>query len=361
MNFEGFAYGYDFEQESNRSPLTGIPYHGLSPDHFYPDTPPPPAAQFATPQPPVDDAVLPWVPSPPEAFSPPTPYAAHQRLLSPEQIQTPPPVVQRQQSRRAQPQTVRFDEAQLAMAEAENADRPKMARQEISQGGGQVTPGIDDTPFIQYALEALTREDGLPLSQSVSSTRGSYPRPEPAVAAQLRTIAGAAPIPGIVPAVANRDSQPVGSTRRSRNAEPTATAAAAVAVAAAPPVPFNQPGTLAVPDNTPSFSSTSTASAPAYIKARSNLYGANKRIAVPHSDVGPGSRYGNRSTALTHLPPVLRLPSFLLLTTLNLVMIAALILSAAYSKQHDGLLSYPGTPSGGHYFCFASFRNSWAA
>lgn len=238
------------------------------------------------------------------------------------------------------------------MAEAENADRPKMARQEISQGGGQVTPGIDDTPFIQYALEALTREDGLPLSQSVSSTRGSYPRPEPVVAAQLRTIAGAAPIPGVVPAVANRDSQPVGSTRRSRNAEPIATAAAAVAVTAAPPVPFNQPGTLAVPDNTPSFSSTSTASAPAYIKARSNLYGANKRIAVPHSDVGPGSRYGNRSAALTHLPLVLRLPSFLLLTTLNLVMIAALILSAAYSKQHDGLLAYPGTPSGGHYFLF---------
>ncbi|PKS09389.1 hypothetical protein jhhlp_004004 [Lomentospora prolificans] len=222
------------------------------------------------------------------------------------------------------------------MAEAENADRPRMARQEISQGGGQVTPGIDDTPFIQYALEALTREDGLPLSTSLSSTGGSFTGPDPIVAAQLR--AAAAP-PTVVPVAARYSQQPT-TARRSQHLEPAAV------------ITRNQPTHGGVDDNTPSFSSTSTASAPAYMKARSNLYGAHKRIAVPHSDVGPGTRYGNRSAALTSLPTILRLPSFILLTTLCLFMIVALILSAAYSKQHDGLLAYPGTTNSGHYFLF---------
>jgi len=245
---------------------------------------------------------------------------------------------------------VRFDEAQLAMNEAENADRPRLAREEMAQGNGQVTPGVDDTPFIQYALEALTREDGVPLSQSDSSNGGgSFTGPEPVVpvATQPRTsVANTEPIIAAPPTTSRYSQQ---QQQQRRQQPPASSAARPGQLAPAAPI---RPGFGAVDDNTPSFSSTSTASAPAYVKARSNLYSASKRIPVAHSDVGPGTRYGNKSAPLTYTPGILRIPSFLLLTTLCLFMIAALTLSAAYSKQHDGLLIYPGTPSGGHYFLF---------
>ncbi|OTA02485.1 hypothetical protein A9Z42_0028570 [Trichoderma parareesei] len=51
---------------------------------------------------------------------------------------------------------VRFDEAQLAMFAADNASRMPNIKDELALAAGRVTPGVDDTPYIQYALHALT-------------------------------------------------------------------------------------------------------------------------------------------------------------------------------------------------------------
>ncbi|XP_044721459.1 phosphoribosylaminoimidazole-succinocarboxamide synthase [Hirsutella rhossiliensis] len=52
----------------------------------------------------------------------------------------------------------RFDEAQMAMAATANAARLGLIKDELAIIAGKITPGVDDTPYIQNALEALTRE-----------------------------------------------------------------------------------------------------------------------------------------------------------------------------------------------------------
>jgi hypothetical protein len=55
---------------------------------------------------------------------------------------------------------VRFDEAQLAMFAMTNASRIPNIKDELALAAGRVTPGVDDSPYILYAIEALTRDRG---------------------------------------------------------------------------------------------------------------------------------------------------------------------------------------------------------
>lgn len=296
------------------SQATAVPYHGLSPDHFYPNSPSPPPH---SPSPrPASDSVLPWVPSPPRAFSPPTPFAAR-RALGTELLRQPAPTLRNPSTRSRPPQTVRFDEAQIAMAENESPEKPRALRRDLSQlSGGQVTPGLDDGPFIQYALDALTREDGLPLSESLAS-RGSSNNAH--VSAVPRT-APSQPLP---------EHQPT------------------------PAVPYNPLGLAAFKTGTPSTSSDEENYIPVS-RAQPDVLGPMKRVAVPYRYVehSQGTKLGRKYVAPNHKPTILRPMSFMLLTTLCILMIVALIISAVYSKQHTGLLLYPGTINTGHYFLF---------
>ncbi|KAK8927251.1 hypothetical protein VCV18_003719 [Metarhizium anisopliae] len=69
-------------------------------------------------------------------------------------------------------QAVRFDEAQLAMFSADNAAHMDGLKDGLALAAGKVTPGVDDSPYIQYALEALTRE-------RESNTASQIPIPSP--------------------------------------------------------------------------------------------------------------------------------------------------------------------------------------
>ncbi|KAL2112832.1 hypothetical protein VUR80DRAFT_6403 [Thermomyces stellatus] len=339
MHFEGFSFGYDFDSPSGprtrtrrshppaippqiwgpptssdqSSPATAVPYHGLSPDHFYPKSPSPPPH---SPSPrPASASVLPWVPSPPRAFSPPTPFATERTLGT--LLQRPALTLRSPSTHSRPPQSVRFDKAQIAMAASESTNMPRpVSRARSQSSGGQVTPGLDDSPFIQYALDALTREDGMPLSESLPSTGSSN---------NGRV--------GVVPRTA--PSQPPSQH------QPT------------PAMPYD-PLELAVSKTgTPSSSSDEDDYIPVPT-AQPDVSSPTKRVAVPYEEVErsqstrPGREYG----ALDYKPTALRPTSFMLLTTLCILMVGALIVSAVYSKQHTGLLLYPGTINSGHYFLF---------
>ena len=257
--------------------------------------------------------MLPWVPSPPRALSPPTPFAT-ERALGTDLIRQPLPAHRKDPTRRRPSQSVRFDEAQIAMAAADGAERPRALGRDLSQSsGGQVTPGLDDGPFIQYALDALTREDGVLLSESLPSSGSSNY--------------------GLVSGVRH----PVQSQPAPQQQPP-------------PQAPL---GPSAFKAGTPSTSSDEDSYIPAP-GAQPHGFSPAKRVAVPRRDVerSQGIRPGRKYGALDYKPAILRPTSFILLATLCIIMIAALIFSAVYSKQQTGLLPYPGTLNTGHYFLF---------
>ncbi|UKZ71462.1 uncharacterized protein TrAtP1_012416 [Trichoderma atroviride] len=77
--------------------------------------------------------------------------------------------------------TVRFDEAQLAMFAADNASRMPNIKDELALAAGKVTPGVDDTPYIQYALQALVggQSTSIPSHLVSNSSDGYSERYEP--------------------------------------------------------------------------------------------------------------------------------------------------------------------------------------
>ncbi|GFP59405.1 hypothetical protein TASIC1_0013010100 [Trichoderma asperellum] len=77
--------------------------------------------------------------------------------------------------------TVRFDEAQLAMFAADNASRMPNIKDELALAAGKVTPGVDDTPYIQYALQALVggQSTSVPSHLVSNSSDGYSERYEP--------------------------------------------------------------------------------------------------------------------------------------------------------------------------------------
>ncbi|CRK34111.1 hypothetical protein BN1723_014827 [Verticillium longisporum] len=77
--------------------------------------------------------------------------------------------------------TVRFNEAQLAMDEVANRARAKGFRDDMTLAvNGSITPGVDDGPFINYALGALTQQSWprhSATSDATATTRGDAGAP----------------------------------------------------------------------------------------------------------------------------------------------------------------------------------------
>lgn len=205
------------------------------------------------------------------------------------------------------------------MAANEGAGKPRALRRDLSQSsvGGQVTPGLDDGPFIQYALDALTREDGMLLSESLPSRRSS-------------NNAHVSAVPRTAPSQPPPEHQPT----------PAA-------------MSYNPLALAAYKAGTPSSSSDEENYIPVP-RAQPGVFGPTKRVAVPyqHVEYSQGTKPGRKHGAPNHKPTILRPMSFMLLMTLCILMIVALIVSAVYSKQHTGLLLYPGSINTGHYFLF---------
>ncbi|KAL7930984.1 hypothetical protein V8C35DRAFT_310937 [Trichoderma chlorosporum] len=211
--------------------------------------------------------------------------------------------------------TVRFDEAQLAMFAADNASRMPNIKDELALAAGKVTPGIDDTPYIQYALQALVggQSTSIPSHLVSSSSDGYSDRYEP-----LRGFDESAAY-----------NSPIHQDRSARDNHPRPE----------PPPQKGPPSPGQLPRrSTASFDPTG-ASSSRWIPVSKNM----------QKDLDP---HGRTLQALNFKPWILRAFSMAILAILILLMMAALIFSARYSYAHSGLTPYPGSIYSGQYFLF---------
>lgn len=189
-------------------------------------------------------------------------------------------------------------------------------REQSQSSGGHVTPGLDETPFIQYALDALTREDGEPPARGLPSREPSSHAP-----------VGAAPQ----------------AAQSQRATQPRST----------PTSPYDPLRFSAFNTESPSITSDEDNYIPAS-RGQPRPLVSTKRVAVPYSEVdrSQGTGPGVRHDAPNYKPTILRPASFIVLIILCILMVAALVFCGAYSKQQSGLTPFLGTMSGGHYFLF---------
>ncbi|KAM7191020.1 protein piccolo [Rhypophila sp. PSN 637] len=211
-------------------------------------------------------------------------------------------------------------------------------RDELAREAGTVTPGVDDTPYIQYAIEALTRDRdtgysgdaSTPSEIDVPTTRffvpgqgsSQYQNPQPQWQPTPSTLGpgGSAgiPMPVPVPVPYPTHPQPAVVSEGTGLLEPFRPDAAAVSA----------------------DSLASTLLKGGHRPAQPNEWASVDRDATP-ANLPP----------LIFRPPVLRTGSLLFFANLSLLMVGALVCSAVYSELHRGLLPYVSI-YGGQYFLF---------
>ncbi|KAK7426754.1 hypothetical protein QQZ08_006790 [Neonectria magnoliae] len=305
-----------------------------------------------------------FAPSVPVAFAPP-----------------PPPAV----ARHHRDHSVRFDEAQIAIMAAENSARMANIKDELAIAAGKVTPGVDDTPYIQYALEALTRNHGGPAAVHFPSTSSdlysdeyddedyTQPRrlpdddspfpvlspPEPAY------VEDRLPMERIERAERDIDRAERENERAERELERAereheraereqeraergfggfARAERERERAERDLDPDSSHETVVhheLPTRLGSLTPSNTPDQDRHASAQSRLQRRSKSIPIQRAH-----------PPLDYKPPVLRPFSMLTLMTLCILMIAALIFSGIYSDSDTGLTPYPGSIYSGQYFLF---------
>lgn len=227
-------------------------------------------------------------------------------------------------------QAVRFDEAQLAMFAADNAARMDSFKDELVLAAGKVTPGVDDTPYIQYALEALTRERGSPTASqmpvpSPPSERYSQRFQQPQSPKFM--------VKGFAPVAASR-------------MEPSSHD-----VVSSPLLQQSRHGDTELQrDQSFPFTPQPTTIPAALSQQRQTT--TDHWIPVDKNMLQTIDPRGRTYPPLTFKPRILRPFSMLMLMTLCVLMMAGLIFSAVYSHKHDGLTPYPGSIYSGQYFVF---------
>ncbi|KAL6871853.1 hypothetical protein J3F83DRAFT_732856 [Trichoderma novae-zelandiae] len=211
---------------------------------------------------------------------------------------------------------VRFDEAQLAMFAADNASRMPNIKDELALAAGRVTPGVDDTPYIQYALQALVggQSTSFPSHLVSGSSDGYSDRYEPMRGFDESAAYSSPTHQDRLPRDSNYDD--------ARPAPPKG-----------PPTPGQLPRR-----STASFDPTG-ASSSRWVPVSKDM----------QKDLDP---HGRTLQPLNFKPWILRAIPMTLLAILILLMMAALIFSARYSYAHSGLTPYPGSIYSGQYFLF---------
>ncbi|KAH8907844.1 hypothetical protein BR93DRAFT_856956, partial [Coniochaeta sp. PMI_546] len=233
-----------------------------------------------------------------------------------------------------------------------NADMLTSFRDELVREAGVVTPGVDDTPYIQFAIEALTRDrdtgysgnDSLSSDETLSGHRAipdqglGYYQPTPAIEQQRRTYSNAPRISDSL----HGQSQYGRSQGRSEMLHPNT-----------PRHPSDEQQSRS------HFGFSPQAQAAAWndgsmLTSKSDSRPTRPDEAVPvDRDHMTGAQPSKETNGLPHLhyrPWLLRSASFVTLLLLCILMVAALIFSAIYSATRNGLVAY--ADSGGQYFLF---------
>ncbi|KAM0283526.1 hypothetical protein ACHAQH_002477 [Verticillium albo-atrum] len=248
--------------------------------------------------------------------------------------------------------TVRFNEAQLAMDEVTNRARAKGFRDEMTIAvHGSITPGVDDGPFINYALGALTQ--------------GSWPRYSGTSAATSNAHAGASwrnEVPADYDEYSDDDySAPRRHSGKSRSLVPSLTPVPSVYTrnsvrhSALPQTQDEDEERSANPIRLEAYNTTRPLSQPRSMTSsrfagedESKHLGPNSWI--PISEVHPTRREGLPKLdildplridypEITYLPRILRLPSMMAMVALCITMIVLLITCAILTTIRPGLLT----------------------
>ena len=211
------------------------------------------------------------------------------------------------------PLVVRFDEEQIRSNEADASKRERMDNGSFDSG--PPTPNTDNTPYIRFAIEQLTRDEEIkaaqgPDSNSISSSE-SYP------------------VERIVPNHLRDDYIQPGSIH-------TREELALARKHRSSPGPETSPASRLFRFNATRPLSHDSADQP-----------VNPDIFIP-VDSPPSSRYSD----LTFVPTILRPLSIMTIALLCFLMIAAIMFCAIYSTYHNGLVGWYAGIYGGRYFVF---------
>ncbi|KAI1141166.1 hypothetical protein F5Y05DRAFT_300893 [Hypoxylon sp. FL0543] len=265
-------------------------------------------------------------------------------------------------------------------------------KDDLARAAAVVTPGVDDGPYIRYALDALTRDrndagraiTGYPSAGSDESGQPAFHFTPTTVPSPYRPVSvhlppevirsdnaprpwsvpspGPSPIPAFPSPTAEDELQRSRQQRQERRqplkneefwAEIERRAAAAVAagtVFSRPEIrPDHQPSP---PPNRRQHRQPSTPQPYRLPRTLDHWQPRSDLVTDPEAglhDLGGGLLY---SAPLTRKPWILRSQSLLLLAALCTLMIAALAFSAVWSMNRNGLTPFSGRIYGGQYFLF---------
>ncbi|KAL1648337.1 hypothetical protein SLS58_002090 [Diplodia intermedia] len=231
--------------------------------------------------------------TPPELYR--TPLHSHEQLANPRRLSTLQEARKSREANTAVPRAVLFDESsvpQRSMPSARPAQDPRRKSGRDSESVS-TTPGVDDTPYIRFAIDQLTRDE---------EVRGSRKYP-----AGTRASAEQYPVQRLV------SPETVGYVPQAPNYEAYET-----------------------PERNP------TRPAP-----MEPLNVQQRDIFVPYHPQTKSVQF----PPLTFLPSILRPLWLAIFASLCVLMITGMIVSAVWSDTYSGLLDY-GTLGDGSYFLF---------
>lgn len=249
--------------------------------------------------------------------------------------------------------TVRFDESQLALFGAMNSGMMQSLKDDLTVAAGKVTPGVDDSPYIQYAIQALTRDRNNPTSEDDFSDgdfeddmAGNEPLPQ-------RTSGSTVELGYAVPVALPQSSYPGCRQPRRQGGghearPPLAQQQKRSELFVVRPTPPLSP-IIQRPVRASRHNALETHAAP--LRSSRDV---DSKLWIPVTKAMPENFHLNDKNypPLTYKPRILRPFSMIILMTLCLLMTTSLIFSAVYSDRHAGLVAYPGTIYSGQYFLF---------
>ncbi|ESZ91732.1 hypothetical protein SBOR_7883 [Sclerotinia borealis F-4128] len=232
---------------------------------------------------------------------------------------------------------VRFDEQQIRNMEAEALERPRRMS-DPAEDESPPTPNNDDTPFIRFAIDQLTRDE---------EARREARRVQQLEEGQQPTNSQSSeeyPVERIIP-----------DENRYIPQRPTRAELALIRKHRSTPGPgrlfgFNATRPLSTPP-------TQNESRIPIIAPQPPHNDNDAEIFIPTQPSQNTKRYPE----LNFLPTILRPFSLLAIITLCLLMTAAIMFCAIYSNYHDGLYAWNTGVYGGRYFIFGFLPQMLAA
>ncbi|KAG6002165.1 hypothetical protein E4U21_003412 [Claviceps maximensis] len=228
-------------------------------------------------------------------------------------------------------QAVQLNELQLAMLTAHDAAQMDSFKDELSLAAGRVTPGVDDSPYIQYALDALTRDREDSSASQVPACSLPPERYSESPPRQQETRS-------MVKSFATVPSSRVHPTSKQSHYAPIPQSH--------PNSHFGSPSTQNVP-----FEKNGPALQPA-LNPNCMATGQSQWIPVNKDELQTIDPRGRTYQPLTFKPRILRSFSMIIFTALSVSMTVGLIVCTIYSHKYHGLTPYPGSIFSRQYFVF---------